>query len=67
MEMDEEMGEYDEDGNYLGPGSGMPKLDRMRKVRREIMRTINEYRAKFGVPEVHIDQFANEAADDYAK
>lgn len=23
MEMDEEMGEYDEDGNYLGPGSGM--------------------------------------------
>ncbi len=31
------------------------------------MRTINEYRAKFGVPEVHIDQFANEAADDYAK
>jgi hypothetical protein len=23
MEMEGEMGEYDEDGNYLGPGSGM--------------------------------------------
>jgi len=31
------------------------------------MRTINEYRAKFGVPEIHTDQFGNEAADDYAK
>jgi len=39
----------------------------MRKVRREIMRTINVYRAKFGVPEVNFDQFGNEAADDYAK
>ena len=29
MEMEGEMGEYDEDGNYLGPGSGMHGEDGM--------------------------------------
>lgn len=39
----------------------------MRKVRREIMRTINEIRTKFGNSNVFPDLFANRAANEYAE
>jgi hypothetical protein len=39
----------------------------MRKVRREILRTINEIRAKFGNSAVFADLQANKAANEYAE
>ena len=41
----------------------------MRKVRREVVKTCNEYRAKWkgGVPAVYTDVFTNHAANEYAK
>ena len=38
----------------------------MRKVRREIVKTINDFRAGFNRPKVHIDPFTNQAAHEYA-
>lgn len=46
--------------------SHLPKLDRMRKIRREIMKTINDAREKHGVPSIYVDTFANKAANEYA-
>lgn len=45
----------------------MPPLDKMRKVRREIIRTINEIRAKFNNQNVYPDILANRAATEYAE
>lgn len=45
----------------------MPPLDKMRKVRREIVRTINEIRAKFNNSNVFPDLLANRAATEYAE
>lgn len=39
----------------------------MRKVRREILKTINDIRAKFGNQEVFPDFQANKAANEYAE
>jgi hypothetical protein len=39
----------------------------MRKVRREILRTINEIRAKFGNSAVFADLQVNKAANEYAE
>ena len=39
----------------------------MRKVRREVIKTCNEYRAKFGNPLVYTDTLTNHAANEYAK
>ena len=44
----------------------MPPLDKMRKVRREIIKTINDFRAGFGRPKVHTDPFTTAAAYEYA-
>lgn len=44
----------------------MPKLDRMRKIRRDILRTINDLREAHGAPRINIDPQANEAANEYA-
>ncbi len=38
----------------------------MRKVRREIIKTINDFRAGFNRPKVHTDPFTNQAAYEYA-
>lgn len=38
----------------------------MRKVRREIVKTINDFRARFGRKQLHIDHYTNEAAFEYA-
>ena len=44
----------------------MTPLDRMRKIRREILRTINDMREAHGVPAIYVDLNANRAANDYA-
>jgi hypothetical protein len=45
----------------------MPPLDKMRKFRRDIVKSINEYRAMFKVPGVFVDVLSNKAASDYAE
>ena len=45
----------------------LPPLDKMRKVRREVIKTCNEYRAKFGHQSVYTDTFTNLAANEYAR
>ena len=44
----------------------MPPLDKMRKIRRDILRTINDARDKHGAPSIYIDVMANRAATEYA-
>lgn len=39
----------------------------MRKVRREIVKTINDFRAGFGRPKIYLDTNTNAAAYEYAK
>ena len=39
----------------------------MRKVRREVLKTINDYRKHAGVPAIYTDIFTNHAANEYAK
>jgi hypothetical protein len=46
---------------------GMPPLDKMRKVRREILRTINDIRSKFDNNNVFTDLQVNKAANEYAE
>jgi hypothetical protein len=50
-----EMGEYDDEGDEESINfdenpeyAHMPKLDRMRKIRRDILRTINDVREAHG-------------------
>jgi hypothetical protein len=45
----------------------LPPLDKMRKVRREVIKTCNDYRAKFGHQSVYTDTFTNLAANEYAR
>ena len=45
----------------------MPPLDKMRKFRRDILKSINEYRAMNNAPGVYIDILANKAANEYAE
>lgn len=45
----------------------MPPLDKMRKVRREILRTINDIRAKFNNAALHQDPLTNAVANEYAE
>lgn len=39
----------------------------MRKVRREVIRTINDVREKYGHPGIFTDPYTNEAANEYAQ
>ena len=54
---------FDNDPQY----ADYPPLDYRRKVRREIMKTINELREKFQHPSVNLDPLTNRAADAYAE
>jgi len=47
--------------------ANMPPLDRMRKIRRDVMRSINDYREKQQIPGVYQDILANKAATEYAE
>ena len=44
----------------------MPPLDKMRKIRRDIIKSINEYREMQTIPGVYHDILANKAACEYA-
>lgn len=44
----------------------MPPLDRMRKIRRTILKTINDIRASMKAPPIMVDPHANKAASEYA-
>ena len=44
----------------------MPPLDKMRKFRRDIVKSINEYRAMNKAPAVFVDILSNKAASEYA-
>lgn len=48
---EEESINFDENPEF----AHMPKLDKMRKIRRDILRTINELREAHGVPRMSID------------
>ena len=54
---------FEQDPNF----AHLPPLDKMRKVRREVIKTCNEYRAKFGHQSVYTDTFTNLAANEYAR
>lgn len=45
----------------------MPPLDRMRKIRRDIIRSINDYREGQQTPGIYQDLLANKAAAEYAE
>lgn len=70
-EFDEYQGEPEEDPemdfNNDPQYAGLPALDRMRKVRREILKTINDIRAKFNNPSIHQDVLSNRVASEYAE
>ena len=39
----------------------------MRKVRREVLKTINDFRRHANLGSIYTDQFANQAANEYAR
>ena len=45
----------------------LPRLDSMRKVRREVIKTINEYRKHANLGSIYTDHFTNQAANQYAQ
>ena len=45
----------------------LPALDKMRKVRREVLKTINEFRKHANLNSIYTDQFTNLAANEYAR
>mmetsp|Transcript_1739 Transcript_1739/g.1661 ORF Transcript_1739/g.1661 Transcript_1739/m.1661 type:complete len:169 (+) Transcript_1739:6-512(+) len=47
--------------------SNLPPLDRMRKIRRDILRSVNEYRENYGSTMVYNDPLSNRAATEYAE
>ena len=61
-EGDDDSLNFDQDPQY----ANLPPLDKMRKVRREIVKTINELRAGFNRPQIYVDPNTNAAAYEYA-
>ena len=59
---EEESLNFDDNPEY----AHLPKLDRMRKIRREILKTINDVREAHQAPSIYLDPFACKAANDYA-
>ena len=45
----------------------MPPLDRMRKIRRDIVKSINDFRERAGANFVYPDTLSNRAATEYAE
>jgi len=69
--MEEGMGDYgdedesinfDQDPEY----ANMPPLDKMRKIRRAIVKTINDMREAHNAPSIYLDVMSNRAATEYA-
>lgn len=69
QEFYDEQGDEDEEIDFSADPQfqGLPQLDKMRKVRREILSTINDIRAKFGNSAVYADVLGNRAANEYAE
>jgi hypothetical protein len=44
----------------------MPPLDKMRKIRRAIVKTINDMREAHNAPSIYLDVMSNRAATEYA-
>lgn len=59
---EEEELNFDDNPEY----AHLPKLDRMRKIRRTIIQTINDVREAHQAPSIYQDIFANKAATEYA-
>lgn len=59
---DEESINFDDNPEF----AHLPRLDKMRKIRREVMKTINDIREAHKVPSIYLDVFANKAANEYA-
>ena len=73
MDMDNHqmMDEYDDEEQSINfddnpEYQNMPPLDKMRKIRRAIMKTINDMREAHEVPGIYGDVMANKAATEYA-
>ena len=67
--MDDDYGEEDEQSINFDDNpeyANMPPLDKMRKIRRQIIRTINDMREAHNVPSIYTDVMANKAATEYA-
>lgn len=62
MDDDESFG-FDQNPEY----SHLPPLDKMRKVRRDIIKTINDVREKFKHPGIYGDILLNRVANEYAQ
>ena len=65
QEMGPDYGDEDEESmNFDGNPefAHLPPLDKMRKIRRDILRTINEARGAHGSPSIYIDPMATRAA-----
>ena len=60
---DDESLNFDDNPEY----AHMTPLDRMRKIRRAIVKTINDLREGSGAAPIYIDPNANKAANDYAQ
>ena len=54
---------FDGDPEY----AKMPPLDKMRKIRRAIIKTINDVREAHNSPSIYMDVMANRAANEYAQ
>ncbi len=60
---DEDSLNFDQDPAF----AHLPGLDKMRKVRREVIKTINEFRQHAGLGSIYSDHFTNLAASEYAR
>ena len=69
-DMDEDDGAYQDDESLNFENNPeyahMTPLDRMRKIRRTIIKTINDLREGAGAAPINIDPNANKAANEYA-
>ena len=71
MDNNQMMDEYDDEEQSINfddnpEYQNMPPLDKMRKIRRAIMKTINDMREAHEVPGIYGDVMANKAATEYA-
>ena len=62
-ESGEESLDFENNPNF----AGLPPLDRMRKIRREVVRSVNEMRQRHERTSLFMDTFQNKAATEYAE
>lgn len=64
----DDYGDEEESLNFDGDPefANMPPLDKMRKIRRAIIKTINDMREAHNSPGIYMDIMGNRAATEYA-